>query len=391
MRGVLRRLVKSRFKPRQPTRGWANQSKIILQHLFRHFFRFSFAISRGPFIEAGFAQSWCLRLLHLTLFLRFSVASVLLGAGIRWLARTTSITECMLNAVALNAILDVDEFLFAAFTPVAIQLAVQNLEPIKVKYTARRSQIESLVLCLLLSMTIITSYFNLLRPLADTMVACLCSATSFRVSYYVTFCKAVRPDASRQSGFRRFQRVGVLLSRFGLLFELLHFWPGGCEAGVLLWEPDLRGVSEPQQRPGGRHGHGGRKDGATFSGGAGSGVPQVFGCVGAPLPHLLCSTRSLEMGNRHCFLCMGLGHGGISMLKQGANLLKGGTNCDGIWRSLCPKLAFKDCQFAGFSHDPKGRLFILGALFFELFVLLPCVCIAKGSSGKVVAFCTAPA
>ncbi|CAJ1444957.1 unnamed protein product [Effrenium voratum] len=116
--------------------------------------------------------SWArFRLLHLTLFLRFSVASVLLGAGIRWLARTTSITECMLNAVALNAILDVDEFLFAAFTPVAIQLAVQNLEPIKVKYTARRSQIESLVLCLLLSITIITSYFNLLRPLADTMVA----------------------------------------------------------------------------------------------------------------------------------------------------------------------------------------------------------------------------
>lgn len=34
------------------------------------------------------------------------VASVLLVAGIFWLARTVSTTELMLNAVALNAILD---------------------------------------------------------------------------------------------------------------------------------------------------------------------------------------------------------------------------------------------------------------------------------------------
>ena len=67
-------------------------------------------------------------------------------SGIRWLAQTTSITELMLNAVALNAILDVDEFLFAGFTPMTIHLAIQKLEPLPMKYTARRNKIESLVL-----------------------------------------------------------------------------------------------------------------------------------------------------------------------------------------------------------------------------------------------------
>ena len=41
--------------------------------------------------------------------MRASIASILLVAGILWLARTTSIQDLMLNAVALNAILDVDE------------------------------------------------------------------------------------------------------------------------------------------------------------------------------------------------------------------------------------------------------------------------------------------
>ena len=63
---------------------------------------------------------------------------------------TTSITELMLNAVALNAILDVDEFLFAGFTPISIQLAVQKLEPVKMTYSRRRSQMETFGLLILL-------------------------------------------------------------------------------------------------------------------------------------------------------------------------------------------------------------------------------------------------
>ena len=88
---------------------------------------------------------------------RASIASVLLVAGILWLARTTSIEELMLNAVALNAILDVDEFLFAGMTPIKVQHAVQSLEPIHVRYSRRRSQCETLVHVSLILTTVLLS------------------------------------------------------------------------------------------------------------------------------------------------------------------------------------------------------------------------------------------
>ena len=50
------------------------------------------------------------RILVFTYLARAAIATLLLGAGIRWLAGTTSITDLMLNCVALSAILDVDEF-----------------------------------------------------------------------------------------------------------------------------------------------------------------------------------------------------------------------------------------------------------------------------------------
>lgn len=84
---------------------------------------------------------------------------------------TTSIEELMLNAVALNAILDVDEFLFAGMTPIKIQHAIQSLKPIKVKYSRQRSQCESLVHFVTLSILVLLSYYLLLGPLGDTMLA----------------------------------------------------------------------------------------------------------------------------------------------------------------------------------------------------------------------------
>mmetsp|Transcript_38039 Transcript_38039/g.81816 ORF Transcript_38039/g.81816 Transcript_38039/m.81816 type:complete len:687 (+) Transcript_38039:35-2095(+) len=112
-----------------------------------------------------------LKLLLFTYLARAAIASLLLGAGIRWLAGTTSITDLMLNAVALNAILDVDEFLFAGFTPISIQLAVQNLEPVKMKYSRLRSQLESFGLLILLIGTLLGPYLLLLQPLAASMIA----------------------------------------------------------------------------------------------------------------------------------------------------------------------------------------------------------------------------
>lgn len=109
-------------------------------------------------------------MLLLTYVARTLIASVLLLAGILWLARTTSITELMLNSVALSAILDVDEFLFVALTPLQLQHAVQALEPIRVRYSRRRSQCETAVHFALILTAVLLSY-SLLAPLSGCLVA----------------------------------------------------------------------------------------------------------------------------------------------------------------------------------------------------------------------------
>ncbi|CAJ1384007.1 unnamed protein product [Effrenium voratum] len=111
------------------------------------------------------------KILLFTYLARAAIATLLLGAGIRWLAETTSITDLMLNCVALNAILDIDEFLFAGFTPISIQVAVQNLKPVKMKYGRQRSQLESFGLLILLIGTLLIPYLFLLQPLAESMIA----------------------------------------------------------------------------------------------------------------------------------------------------------------------------------------------------------------------------
>ena len=136
------------------------------------------------FVSMSFGR---LSLLLGTYLARTIIASVLLVAGILWLARTTSIEELMLNAVALNAILDVDEFLFSGMTPIKIQHAVQKLRPIKVKYGRLRSQVESVVHFVSLTLLIFLAYYALLLPLSDTMLAVkneLCGGNqTFVVSY----------------------------------------------------------------------------------------------------------------------------------------------------------------------------------------------------------------
>eukprot|EP00439_Symbiodinium_sp_Y106_P026093 s1473_g3.t1 len=124
------------------------------------------------FTEGTFEQiSWGRFVVFLaTNFARIAVASVLLVAGILWLARTTSISELMLNAVALNAILDVDEFLFNGLTPMKFQHAIQSLTPMTIKYSRRRSEWESCIQCITLVLTIIVPYMLLVKPFGETMV-----------------------------------------------------------------------------------------------------------------------------------------------------------------------------------------------------------------------------
>ena len=102
---------------------------------------------------------------------RVAIASILLIAGNLWLARTTSIADLMLNAVALNAIIDVDEMIFTAILPLQIKHAMQRLKPVRVTYGRRRSQRESVVHFGFFTALLLSVYLLLLVPLADAMLA----------------------------------------------------------------------------------------------------------------------------------------------------------------------------------------------------------------------------
>ena len=123
---------------------------------------------RNSFRSISFGR---LSLLLFTCVARLTIASVLLVAGILWLSRTTSIPKLMLNAVALMAILDVDEFLFVGMSPIKFQEALRKLKPLRVKYSHWRSQCESGVHCSTLVTIVLVAYFALLVPLQQTMLA----------------------------------------------------------------------------------------------------------------------------------------------------------------------------------------------------------------------------
>ena len=139
---------------------------------------------------------------------RAAIAGWLLVAGVLWLARTTSITELMLNAVALNAILDVDEFLFSCLTPIKIQHVIQTLDPIQVKYSRRRSQCETVAHFTFISAVVLLAYFLLVGPLTDTMLEVkreLCGGNqSFVVTYnrdtQLTYGLVTNKAAARNDG-----------------------------------------------------------------------------------------------------------------------------------------------------------------------------------------------
>lgn len=101
---------------------------------------------------------------------RFGLACALLISGVQWLARTTSIVELILNAVALGGILDIDEFLFVAMVPTKIQMAIQKLEPIKVTYQRKHSEVESMIFGIFLLCAVLLPWFLLLEPLSSQML-----------------------------------------------------------------------------------------------------------------------------------------------------------------------------------------------------------------------------
>ena len=90
---------------------------------------------------------------------RTAVAACLLIAGTQWLARTSSISDLILNAVALEAILQIDELIFVALYPKKVQTAIYELEPVKIRYTRRSGQLESCLMLFLLATAVSVPFF----------------------------------------------------------------------------------------------------------------------------------------------------------------------------------------------------------------------------------------
>lgn len=103
--------------------------------------------------------------------LRALIAGALLYAGVLWLGYTTSISDLILNAVALGAILEVDEMIFSALMPKKLQLKVQDLEAVKIHYGRMRSQIESVCIMVILAGLLSWPWFYIVDPLGQTMLA----------------------------------------------------------------------------------------------------------------------------------------------------------------------------------------------------------------------------
>ena len=98
---------------------------------------------------------------------RAAIGGSLLVAGSLWLAGTTSITELMLNSVALEAVLHVDEFIFSGLLPTQLQQQIQELPPVKVRRARRCHRAENLVLASCLGASLLLPYALLLRPLSQ--------------------------------------------------------------------------------------------------------------------------------------------------------------------------------------------------------------------------------
>jgi len=70
---------------------------------------------------------------------RITIALVLLVSGITWLSRTIAINDLIVNTVALDFVLHVDEMIFSCFSSFAISEVIQKLHPLPMNATRHRT------------------------------------------------------------------------------------------------------------------------------------------------------------------------------------------------------------------------------------------------------------
>ncbi|CAE7357214.1 unnamed protein product [Symbiodinium natans] len=115
---------------------------------------------------------------------RLLIAGTLGVTGIRYLAATASISELILNTVALEVVLHVDDVFFALLIPSKVMSTVDRIEEITVKLA--RPWMSCLRLVAFMFIVVLASHLLFLQPMVDRMqetADALCSSnTSF--SYF---------------------------------------------------------------------------------------------------------------------------------------------------------------------------------------------------------------
>eukprot|EP00930_Biecheleria_cincta_P025370 TRINITY_DN18073_c0_g1_i1.p1 TRINITY_DN18073_c0_g1~~TRINITY_DN18073_c0_g1_i1.p1 ORF type:complete len:742 (+),score=87.44 TRINITY_DN18073_c0_g1_i1:67-2292(+) len=118
-------------------------------------------------------------LLHLFVIIpRMFTAIFLWFAGIFFLAITADLNELMLNAIALNFVLNIDEVLFQIMIPRRTQTLLANLQPIKMEHGAfekkvRMGWVPCLARLVILSALIIAVNTQLVDPFFDRIRAAM--------------------------------------------------------------------------------------------------------------------------------------------------------------------------------------------------------------------------
>ena len=67
------------------------------------------------------------------------IAAVLLWYGCRWLVNTIDLAELLLNAVALEFVISVDELVFDALAPARVKSRLESIRPLQVKTAGRKN------------------------------------------------------------------------------------------------------------------------------------------------------------------------------------------------------------------------------------------------------------
>eukprot|EP00913_Durusdinium_trenchii_P024855 g23329.t1 len=178
---------------------------------------------------------------------RAVVAGALLISGTIWLGNTTSITELMLNSVALEAVLHIDEFICRALVPTNMQQKIKRLPPMQVRTSRRWKSVENVLLACMLAAALLVPYMTVLVPLREAMLSVKTEMCGGDIDFVVTGTLAARALVQCREKVARKLRKRELPLKQGLFMT---------EAKILCCRPQLMELyqrflehSEPRKDP----------------------------------------------------------------------------------------------------------------------------------------------